>query len=117
MQALDERGALGAREVGQHVHAKDAVKAANIDWLGQVHGSESDQTAQPRLDQQVRAITRAVAAGSIVCESVVCRAVARAVRRAVARTVRVSVLQTFSRAVSSRVGASDLREAGANRRG
>ena len=56
MQALDERGALGAREVGQHVHAEDAVETANVDRLGQVHGSKGDQAAQPRLDQQVRAL-------------------------------------------------------------
>ena len=56
MQALHERGALSAGKVRQHVHTEDAVEAADIDGLGQVHGVEGDQAAQAWLHQQVRAV-------------------------------------------------------------
>ena len=53
MQAFEHGKALDAREVRQHIHTKDAIKAADIAWPSQVHAVESDQAAQSRLHQQL----------------------------------------------------------------
>ena len=55
-----QRGALDARKMRQHVHAEDAVEAANVDGLGQVHGIEGDQATQAGLHQQMRAVGRSI---------------------------------------------------------
>jgi hypothetical protein len=60
MQAFEQSRPLDAGEMGQHVHAENAVEAANVDRLGQIHGVEGDQAAQARLDQQVRSIRRSL---------------------------------------------------------
>jgi len=40
--------------VRQHVHAEDAVEAADVAGTSQVHAIERDQAAQARLYQQMR---------------------------------------------------------------
>lgn len=45
MQPLHQRQSLRAGKLGQHIHAEDAVKSPDVDWLRQVHGVEGDQAA------------------------------------------------------------------------
>src|SRR6266496_128710 len=58
MQTLHQCDTLCPRELRQHVHTKDAIEPADVHRLGQVHGVERDQAAQPRLHQEVRTIVR-----------------------------------------------------------
>src|SRR2546421_85169 len=53
MQALEQRVALPAGKMRQHVHAEDAVETPDVDGADQVHGIERDQAAQAWLDQQM----------------------------------------------------------------
>src|SRR5579864_7917178 len=66
VQSLHQRGALGAGKLRQDVHAEDAVEAANINRLGQIHRVERDQAAKARLHQQVRATGRSVGGTAVV---------------------------------------------------
>src|SRR6266496_1672887 len=95
MQSLHQRGPLGAREVGQYVHAENAVKAPNVDRLGQIHGIESDQTSQARLHQQIRAVSVSIP---------------------VPISISVPVWQPFLSAIRSPIKAADFRKTGANGR-
>src|SRR5271170_6622571 len=51
MQALQQRNALGAREVRQHVHAEDAIESSDVAGPRQVHAIKGHQAAQARLHQ------------------------------------------------------------------
>ena len=54
MQSLQRRQTLRAREVRQHVHAEDAVEAADVAGPGQVHAVKSNEAAQARLHKKMR---------------------------------------------------------------
>src|SRR5271155_4009463 len=56
VQALEQGNLLSAGELGQHVHAENAVEASDVAGAGQIHAIESHQAAQARLDQQVRGV-------------------------------------------------------------
>ena len=49
MEPLEQRNALCAREVRQHVHAEDAIEASNVAGAGEVHAIERHQAAQAWL--------------------------------------------------------------------
>lgn len=65
VQPLDQRATLRSGKLRQHIHAKDAIEASDINGLGQIHRVERDQAADTRLDEQMRSVARRVAVVAI----------------------------------------------------
>ena len=60
MQTLDQREALGGREVGQHIHAEDGVETAEMNRSPQIALGEGHEVAQARFDEHVMADPRKI---------------------------------------------------------